>query len=472
MFCAQRKWRIRTSATAAAVAAALAFSAAAPAWADGPDGDGATATLNGLKAYGDIELKRGSHWQTVRGGLFNLAMDGGGDLQTYCIDAFNPTQPRARYQETPWKESSLHNNPDAGKIRWILQNSYPEKNDLSALASAAGVPALTTHQAATGTQTAIWRYSDHVDARAKDPVAQKLAAYLHDKAQSLPEPNASLALTPKALSGKSGEKLGPVTVTTSAEKAEVSLDGGGKVALVDADGKPVGSAVNGSRLFIDIPQGAPEGTATLKATATTKVPVGRVFTGVGQHKGSQTMILAGSSTSTVTASSTVNWAAGDKPGPALAVSAKKDCAKGGVTVTATNKGDTKNTFSVDGKKHEVAPGGSTTVTVPVREDQPYRIVVTLPGGKTQEFSGVLDCLTSGEPGPGKPGGGTATPSATPSNGPSPEASPSGDTNLDGSLAATGGNGLTTPIAVAAILLVLAGAGVAFLGHKRRNAQRD
>ncbi len=484
MFCAHKKQRFRKSAAVTAVAlASLLLSTAAPASADGRDDDGATATLGGLKTYGDVELKEGTRWRTVQGGLFDLAMDGGGTLQTYCIDAFNPTQPRARYQETPWKESSLHNNPDAGKIRWILQNSYPQKNDLGALAAAAGVPALTAQQAAAGTQAAIWRYSDHIDARAKDPVAQKLAMYLHEKAQPLTEPVASLALTPRTLSGKSGEKLGPVSVETSADTVNMSLETdatGGEVTLVDGDGKPVTSAANGSRLYVDIPQGTAGGTAAIKATATTRVPIGRVFTGIGQHKGSQTMILAGSTTSTVTASTTVNWVEGNKPTPVPAVSAKKNCAKGGVDITATNKGDVQYTFSVDGKSHTVAPGGSRTVTVPVGEDRTYRIVVTLPGGKTQEFSGILDCETEGKPGEGAPGGGNGggggkpspAPSADTTSGTGPADRPSDEEDVDGSLAATGGNSLTTPLAALAAFLILGGGTAVFLNRKRRKATRD
>ena len=73
----------------------------------------------------------------------------------------NPTQRDAKYQETAWSGTSLGTNKDAGKIRWILQNSYPQVNDLAALAAKAGVQGgLTEQDAAAGTQVAIWRYSD------------------------------------------------------------------------------------------------------------------------------------------------------------------------------------------------------------------------------------------------------------------------------------------------------------------------
>ncbi|MGC5413380.1 thioester domain-containing protein, partial [Streptomyces sp. DT225] len=78
------------------------------------------------------------------------------------------TQDRAKYLETPWDQTSLGGNKDAGKILWVLQHSFPQVNDLSALAKAAGTGTLTEKTAAAGTQVAIWRFSDHVDVTAQD----------------------------------------------------------------------------------------------------------------------------------------------------------------------------------------------------------------------------------------------------------------------------------------------------------------
>ncbi len=71
-------------------------------------------------------------------GLFEMSVEGGGMLQTYCVDLHNPTQRDAKYHETPWSGTSLGANKDAGRIRWILQNSYPQVNDLAALARQGG----------------------------------------------------------------------------------------------------------------------------------------------------------------------------------------------------------------------------------------------------------------------------------------------------------------------------------------------
>ncbi len=85
----------------------------------------------------------------------------------------------------PWSGTSLGTNKDAGRIRWILQNSYPQVNDLAALARRAGTSGLTEQDAAAGTQVAIWRYSDGAKVDAVDPQAEKLADYLEKSARSV-----------------------------------------------------------------------------------------------------------------------------------------------------------------------------------------------------------------------------------------------------------------------------------------------
>lgn len=468
---------IRRSLVATVLAAAGVLAAAAPGAADGNDGPsgegaGATATLKGLAAAGAVELKRNGRPEQVQAGLFNLDVAGTGTLQTYCIDVFNPTQPQARYQETPWKQSSLHDNRDAGRINWILQNSYPQVKDLAALGKAAGTGPLTKEQAAAGTQAAIWRFSDHIEARAKDPAADKLATYLEKAAEPLQEPRASLAFDKPAVSGKSGEKLGPLTVTTSASGVRVGLDSREKdVKLVDADGKPVTTASNGTRLYVDVPKGTAAGTAKLSAEATATVPVGRVFTGIGQNRSSQTMILAGSTSSTVTAAASANWSA-DAKAAVPSVEARQNCDKGTVDITATNKGGTEYTFSVAGKQHTVKAGGSVTVPVPVADKQTYDIKVTLPGGEERRFQGVLDCRTVAQGTTGGTGGKPSAP-ATPATS-SPDASPSAGTAGGGSgkapggdLATTGASATTVAAGIGAAVLLAVGAGAVVLGNRRK-----
>lgn len=446
---------------AAGLAAAGAIAGAGSAVADDASpSSGATATLGGLKVADTALVTGAEGTEEMKAGLFEMTMEDGATIQTYCIDFGNATQEAAKYQEVPWSASSLQNNPDAGKINWILQNSYPQVEDLAALAETAGTDELTAETAAAGTQVAIWRYSDKVEVEAEDDAAEQLADYLYENAAATEEPQPSVSLGPAAISGKSGEKLGPVTLHTDAESATVSVSPEGEAAgvkVVDANGQPVTSAADGTELYLDVPAGTPDGSATLTAQATTEVPVGRAFAGIGEYAKSQTQILAGSSETAVTAEATATWAS---KGPIPALSAEKNCAKGGVDVTATNKGDQPFSFELAGEKHTVQPGASETVTVEVAEDQAYKITISGDNGFKEEFSGVLDCETSGNDTPSNP---------SPASAGGSSGDDAGDNADDGAdLANTGGSNATPMIAGIAIGLVVLGGATVLLLRKRNS----
>ncbi|MFI1399978.1 Cys-Gln thioester bond-forming surface protein [Streptomyces sp. NPDC020681] len=421
---------------------------------------GAVATLDGLKTFDRAVLRTNGKSHEIPAGVFEMTVDGGGRLKTYCIDIHNPTQDQAKYLETPWNQTSLGGNKNAGKIRWILQHSYPQVDDLAALAKAAGAGPLSEKTAAAGTQVAIWRYSDNADVDALDPAAEKLADWLQKEAQDVAEPKASLSLEPNAVSGKAGGRLGPVTVRTDASQVTVAppADAAASgIKITDAKGKPLTAVVNGAQLYFDIPAGAADGSATLTAQATTSVPVGRAFAGVTK---SQTQILAGSSESTVSASATATWA---QTGAIPALSAKKNCAKGGVDITAENKGDAPFTFELIGFNHTIPAGASRTVTIPVAEDQAYDFTITGPGGFTKTFKGVLDCKTTGSPGPD---------TDTPTSQPSPASVGGVSSGLEGDLAATGSSSATPMIAGIAITLVVIGGGAVFFLRKKKASTEE
>ncbi|MFI8927667.1 Cys-Gln thioester bond-forming surface protein [Streptomyces sp. NPDC053474] len=461
-------------------AGATATAAAAVATDAPPYRGGATATLDGLKTYSQAVIREDGESQRIPAGLFEMSVDNGGTLQTYCVDLHNPTQKDARYKETPWRGTSLHANRDAGKIRWILQHSYPQVNDLAELARKAGAGSLTEETAAAGTQVAIWRYSEKAQRAAKtekakraertgrsdkagraagvqveavDPRAEKLADYLERSARTSPEPKASLTLEPPAVSGRAGERLGPVTVRTGADSVAVipPADPASGVRVVGKNGKPVTSVSDGGKLYFTVPKGTPDGMAALEVQASTTVPVGRAFT---SETRSQTQILAGSSESTVAATATAHWA---HKGPIPALSAEKNCAESGVDITASNKGDAPFTFSLMGARHTIKAGESRTVTIPLQEDQAYDFTITGPGGFEKRFSGVLDCRT--EAGAVVGVGGKAQPA------PQPSPASAGGTS-GGDLAATGGSNATPLIAGLAIALVVVGGGAVFLLRKK------
>ncbi|MFI2210949.1 Cys-Gln thioester bond-forming surface protein [Streptomyces sp. NPDC020141] len=448
--------------TAGLVAAGAAAGTGTAAADDGPQHRvGAAATLDGLKTFDRAVLRANGKSHPIPAGLFEMTVDGGGRLKTYCIDLHNPTQVQAKYLEAPGKQTSLAANRDAGKIRWILRNSFPQVDDLAVLAERAGTGPLTQKAAAAGTQVAIWRYSDGADVDALDPAAEKLADWLHEKARDDAEPAASLSLEPSTVAGRPGDRLGPVTVRTDADRVSLSppADAAASgIRVTDAKGRPVASAVDGAEVYLEVPADAPDGSAALTAHAMTSVPVGRTLTSTTR---SQAQILAGSSESTVSATAGATWAA---KGAIPALSARKNCAAGGVDVTAVNAGDAPFTFELAGAEHTIPAGRSRTVTVPVGEDQPYDFTVTVPGGFSKSFKGTLDCRITGL---AAPASSRASATESPVSRIAPASAGGSSAGLEGDLAATGGSGATPMITgIAIVLVVIGGAAVFFLrGNK-------
>jgi TQXA domain-containing protein/LPXTG-motif cell wall-anchored protein len=460
--------RLAAAGVTAGLLAAGAFAGATTAGADtggGANGGtsassgGASGTLGDLvpDMFGGakVTLKDGASG-TESAGLFKMNLSDGTTVYTYCIDLYNgaDTSGSTTYNEVPWSATSLTQKGQdvAGKITWILQHSFPQVNDLGALAQTADSGPLSQAAAAAGTQVAIWRLSDDPTATADDPAAEKLADYLDRSAQAVAEPSPSLELTPPSVSGKSGGRLGPVTAHTNASGAQAVLasDAPSGVKLVDADGKPVTSVKDGSQFFFDVPAGTKPGSTSMTLSASTSVPVGRAFAGINpaDNKPSQTMILAGTSQTEVKATATATWA---DQGPIPALAAQVDCAKSGVDVSATNKGDEAFTFTLEGKTYTIAPGKSQTITVPVAEDQGYKIDITLPDKSVKTFQGVLDCKAATPP-PTMPGN---------------QPSPAGGTS---NLAATGSSNSTPLIAGIAVALVVVGGGAVFF--IRRNGKKN
>ncbi|MFJ3905735.1 Cys-Gln thioester bond-forming surface protein [Streptomyces sp. NPDC090025] len=472
MFSVQRRGLARLAATAAVSGLVVAGSiaGAGAAMADQAGQGGATATLGDLRVYDYVTIEENG-WR-VRAGLFDMQVKSGGSVQTYCIDFHTDAIKGQDYDEVGWGESSLHNNPNAGKIRWILQNSYPQVNDLDDLAKKAGATKLSAKNAAAATQAAIWHFSDKLTATPVNADAAKLTDYLEKSAKDLEEPKPSLGLKPTSVAGKAGGRIGPVTVDTTADSASVALAPGAPagVKIVDEGGKVVSSVTKGeSKIYFDVPAGTPDGKAEVVVQGQTLVPIGRAF--VSKRVKSQTLILAGTSTSTVSAKASASWA---KQGAVPAVTAMKNCAKGGVDITLSNKGDEAWDVDLKGVKYSIAAGESKTVTVPVAEDEAYKFTITGPNKFEQVIEGVLDCKTA-TPGP-KPSetpSGTPSPSETPATGgttgDTTGGSTTGSTTGGGDLAETGGSSATPMIAGVAVALVVVGGGAVFFLRRKKAA---
>ncbi|WP_371615929.1 thioester domain-containing protein [Streptomyces sp. NBC_00454] len=349
----------------ALLAAALATAPGARAAADtGPLPpralEGASAVLDGLKTYGQAVLRGadGSVRQ-IPAGLYEMRVDGGGMLQTYGVGIAGNAQPQARYAESGWNGTPLAGNGEGGRVRWVLEHSYPQLNDLAGLARAAGASGLTAESAAAGTQVAIWRLADGVPVEAADPQAQKLADYLQREAGRLPEPPASLGLDPGEVSGPAGSRIGPVTVRTGAQSVSVTPDAAAVamgVRVLDAEGRQVDTATNGTKLFFEVPAGTPDGSASVTVHGSTRVPVGRVFTsGVP----AQAQIVAGSSESALGATATAKW---PRPTAVQQADAKDAAASGATVSTLGTMSVPASASSADTSEERLATSGSSTAT--------------------------------------------------------------------------------------------------------------
>ncbi|WP_316527230.1 Cys-Gln thioester bond-forming surface protein [Kitasatospora brasiliensis] len=421
--------------------------------------------------------------RTVDGGLFTLKTSAGEKLRTYCIDFDNPVylDSGAKYHEADWSQSSLNSNANAPKIRWILDNSYPQAS-LTSLAAAIHVDDLSEADAAAGTQAAIWKFSDNKNAVPRNDKAKKLREYLVGDANKgvAAEPKPSLTLSPDSVSGKSGGKLGPFLLNSSANEVKLAVtgDAADKIKLLDKDSKPLNGSLAGpiakdTPLFLDVPAGTPDGKAAISATAEANVLSGRVFMSKVDSQGrhSQTMILAGSTKVNVAAGAKATWKQGK--GALIDSTAKEECANGGVRVSVTNTGDEAATVTVGKQQVAVQPGKTESVLVKVEEKSSYDFTVTGPNGYSKQFTGFLDCKTgvTPTPAPTTPAAttpaATATPSGTPSTGagqPTPattSAAPGA-----GGLAQTGANDSTPIIAAVAGGLVVAGGAAVFVLRRR------
>ncbi|CAM5646637.1 hypothetical protein SAURM35S_09756 [Streptomyces aurantiogriseus] len=144
----------------------------------------------------DIRRRRDPRRQRGPDGLGGPVRDVRRGRGTRRPTASTSTTPRRRTPSTTRRRGAAPrwaSTRTPGRIRWILQNSYPQVNDLATLAKKAGiVGGLTEQDAAAGTQVAIWRYSDGADVDAVDPQAERLADYLQNSARDVAEPRALL----------------------------------------------------------------------------------------------------------------------------------------------------------------------------------------------------------------------------------------------------------------------------------------
>jgi TQXA domain-containing protein/LPXTG-motif cell wall-anchored protein len=304
-------------ASAALLVTALPASAETHARVDG------SADVRGLT----VNVVRADHrTETVPTTLIGLRVDGGGKaIETYCVELSVSTKNGADMAEVPWNKYPDQHSPffaNADKVNWVLQNSFPtvQPADLAKKVEVLNGKDVTDEEAIAATQSAIWHYSDGADLDANNPVVghapgdaaavvKALYNYLTGPANvgAQNEATPSLDIAPHQLSGKTGDKIGPFALQTTADKVVLTKNLPAGVELVDKDGNPVKNLQNGSQLFVKVPADAKPDQASFDVSATATLEQGRLF--VGDHVKTQSLIVAAPVEVSVRASATAKWVA-------------------------------------------------------------------------------------------------------------------------------------------------------------------
>jgi TQXA domain-containing protein len=311
----------------AGASAALLLAAAMPAGAD----DTTTGKLlpGGDEGY-QVNLEGQGHGsvQTV---LFQMQSEQA-KLRAYCVELKTSVKPdHPDMTEVGWDkypDQASPFNANRGKIKWVLQHSYPAMDTNAIAAELQGVQlkdGLSSKEAITATQAAVWNLSDGANLDQHNPIqgqddakADVLALYnfLLKNAQDIQEPTPGLTITPGSATGQIGKKIGPFKVGTTANAVELASQLPEGVKLVDDKGSEVQAKdlKNGSQFFVDVPSSAKPGEGTVTLNAVADLSAGRLFIGKDYKQyPTQSMILAKSENTKLTAGAKASWTAATAP---------------------------------------------------------------------------------------------------------------------------------------------------------------
>lgn len=273
--------------------------------------------------------------------LIGFRLTDGSVLGMYCVEISTEIDEEQDMVERPWEEFPAVDSPfltNQDRINWVLHNGFPvrEPDALTALLTEAGTEladGIDEREAVTATQAAVWHFSDGTDLDREDPLpgadsdedaaADVLALYDfltgEENVGMTEQPAAALGIEPDDLAGSAGERIGPFTVSTSGEIAELAAELPDGVLLTDAEGTELDPAAvtDGTEVFVAVPQDAAAGEATFTITATAVVDTGRLFVGEDYYEqATQSLIVARAVESSVTATGRASWTQGVDVSPA------------------------------------------------------------------------------------------------------------------------------------------------------------
>lgn len=320
-------------------------------------GAAAVLALSTLPAHAEVKIKRvndeaeAGHAvflkpakageEPVREGtaLMTLQIDddknGRAKVNVYCVELPTDLKQDDVLKEVPWDK---HPNPktkfkeNSGKVLWILKHSYPSQS-VKAVQDAYKIPNLDKQDIIGATQAAIWHFSDGAElADTKQNDGELVALYKRFLAEAQPEaePKPTLVIEPESQSGKSGDKIGPFKVTTTASEVKLTANLPEGVTITDAQGNPLavkkkddklsvqGTGDKISEFFVNVPKDAKDGEATFKLSAEATLSEGRLFiakdkASAGDDGVAQSLVVAQPQKVKVEKEAKANWKLGSVP---------------------------------------------------------------------------------------------------------------------------------------------------------------
>lgn len=265
--------------------------------------------------------------------LFGLKLSDGSKLKMYCVQVEVGMRTDQDMIERPWNkypDAASPFNKNNEKINWVLHHGYPVVS-VKSLEGALGkkdvklTDGLSVEEAVTATQAAVWHFSDGKNLDRKKPLpfespeesADVLAAYDYligkDNVGIGEQPKPTLDIDPAKADGAPGTRIGPFSVATNGDITELTSKLPEGVKVTDADGKALKAAdiKDGTKVYVDVPKDAKDGNGSFSLKVSGHLDTGRLFVGENYAKvPAQSLIVAESEKTSVTANATANWKQG------------------------------------------------------------------------------------------------------------------------------------------------------------------
>ncbi|WP_370968657.1 thioester domain-containing protein [Amycolatopsis sp. cg9] len=334
----------------AVLAAAAAVMVSAPsALADDGAARGRVSENAGTVGY-RLNLEGGGDYITK---LFSLKLSDGSTLKLYCVQITVGMRTDVDMVERPWNKYPAANSPfekNSAKINWVLHHGYPgvALDALGSTLAKAGVKVndgISEREAIAATQAAVWHFSDGVNLNLTKPLAENNPAEANADVAALygyltgdenkgiaQQPKPTLNVAADKTEGAAGTKIGPFSVATSGDITSLTTELPDGVKVTDADGKELKSAdvKDGSKLFVDVPADAKPGNGSFSLKVTGELDTGRLFVADNYaKKPAQSLIVADSEKTQVTAKAAATWTEAGAPATSTAPTTPGGAQSGG-----------------------------------------------------------------------------------------------------------------------------------------------